>query len=78
MPGSIQSIERSAAILRLLARGSGRLGVGEIAHSLGLARGTAHGILRTLQRVGFVEQDAASGSISSVRPCSTSALATST
>ncbi|MDL4770820.1 MULTISPECIES: IclR family transcriptional regulator [Thermomonosporaceae] len=61
MPGPVQSIERAAAILRLLARGSGRLGVGEIAGSLGLARGTAHGILRTLQRVGFVEQDAATG-----------------
>jgi DNA-binding IclR family transcriptional regulator len=61
MPGSIQSIERAAAILRLMARGSGRLGVGEIAHSLGLARGTTHGILRTLQRVGFVEQDETSG-----------------
>ncbi|TVT36525.1 IclR family transcriptional regulator [Amycolatopsis rhizosphaerae] len=57
MPGPIQSIERAAAILRLLARGSGRLGVGEIAESLELAKGTAHGILRTLQGVGFVEQD---------------------
>jgi DNA-binding IclR family transcriptional regulator len=61
MPGPIQSIERAAAILRLLAGGSGRLGVGEIADSLGLARGTAHGILRTLQGVGFVEQDDATG-----------------
>ncbi|WP_158892963.1 IclR family transcriptional regulator [Amycolatopsis anabasis] len=61
MPGPVQSIERAAAILRLLARGSGRLGVGEIATSLELAKGTAHGILRTLQRVGFVEQDRDSG-----------------
>ena len=61
MPGSVQSIERAAAILRLLARGSGRLGVGEISTSLGLAKGTTHGILRTLQDVGFVEQDTASG-----------------
>ena len=61
MPGPVQSIERAAAILRLLARGSGRLGVGEIATSLGLAKGTTHGILRTLQGVGFVEQDKASG-----------------
>jgi DNA-binding IclR family transcriptional regulator len=61
MPGPVQSIERAAAILRLLARGSGRLGVGEIAASLGLAKGTTHGILRTLQGVGFVEQDKASG-----------------
>src|SRR5882724_6578870 len=61
MPGPVQSIERAAAILRLLARGSGRLGVGEIATSLGLAKGTTHGILRTLQGVGFVEQDKGSG-----------------
>lgn len=61
MPGSVQSIERAAAILRLLARGPGRLGVGEISTSLGLAKTTTHGILRTLQDVGFVEQDKASG-----------------
>src|SRR5882757_8884440 len=61
VPGPVQSIERAAAILRLLARGSGRLGVGEIAHSLELAKGTAHGILRTLQGVGFIEQDTATG-----------------
>ncbi|WP_169988417.1 IclR family transcriptional regulator [Microbispora sp. H10836] len=61
MPGPVQSIERAAAVLRLLAQGSGRLGLTEIANSLGLARGTAHGILRTLQLVGFVEQDEATG-----------------
>lgn len=61
MPGPVQAIERAAAVLRLLARGSGRLGVGEIAASLDLAKGTAHGILRTLQGVGFVEQDAPTG-----------------
>jgi DNA-binding IclR family transcriptional regulator len=61
VPGPIQSIERAAAILKLLARGSGRLGVGEIAESLELAKGTAHGILRTLQGVGFVEQDRDTG-----------------
>jgi DNA-binding IclR family transcriptional regulator len=61
MPGPIQSIERAAAILRLLAHGSGRLGVGDIAAALDLAKPTAHGILRTLQGVGFVDQDAATG-----------------
>ncbi|MBL1078167.1 IclR family transcriptional regulator [Nocardia sp. 2] len=61
MPGPIQSIERAAAVLRLLARGSGRMGVGEIAAALGLAKPTAHGILRTLQGVGFVDQDPVSG-----------------
>ncbi|MFF0636110.1 IclR family transcriptional regulator [Nocardia sp. NPDC004151] len=61
MPGPIQSIERAAAMLRLLARGSGRMAVGEIAAALGLAKPTAHGILRTLQGVGFVDQDPVSG-----------------
>ena len=61
MPGPIQSIERAAAMLRLLARGSGHHGLAEIAAALGLAKGTAHGILRTLQRVEFVEQDQSTG-----------------
>jgi DNA-binding IclR family transcriptional regulator len=61
VPGQVQSIARAAAILRLLAGSSGRLGLAEIARSLDLAKGTAHGILRTLQDVGFVEQDRTSG-----------------
>ena len=61
MPKSIQSIERAAAVLRLLARGPGRLGVVELAGSLGLPKGTVHGILRTLAGVGFVEQDGITG-----------------
>jgi DNA-binding IclR family transcriptional regulator len=61
VPGSIQSIERAAAILRLLSGRARRLGVGELAGELGLPKGTVHGILRTLQNVGFVEQDAESG-----------------
>jgi DNA-binding IclR family transcriptional regulator len=61
VPGTVQSIERAAAVLRVLAGGPGRLGLAEIARSLDLAKGTAHGILRTLQLVGFVEQDRVSG-----------------
>ena len=61
MPGHIQSIERAAAILRLLSGRTRRLGVGELAGELELPKGTVHGLLRTLQRVGFVEQDAESG-----------------
>ncbi|MFE7430351.1 IclR family transcriptional regulator, partial [Streptomyces sp. NPDC057545] len=61
MAKNIQSLERAAAMLRLLAGGERRLGLSDIASSLGLAKGTAHGILRTLQHEGFVEQDAASG-----------------
>ncbi|KRV50244.1 IclR family transcriptional regulator [Wenjunlia vitaminophila] len=61
MPGPIQSLERAAAILRLLAGGERRLGLSEVSSTLGLAKGTAHGILRTLQQEGFVEQDPVSG-----------------
>ncbi|MFM9367834.1 IclR family transcriptional regulator [Streptomyces sp. Da 82-17] len=61
MAKNIQSLERAAAMLRLLAGGERRLGLSDIASALGLAKGTAHGILRTLQQEGFVEQDAASG-----------------
>jgi DNA-binding IclR family transcriptional regulator len=61
VPGSIQSIERAAAILRLLSGRARRLGVRELAGELGLPKGTVHGILRTLLHVGFVEQDAESG-----------------
>ncbi|MDR3081779.1 MAG: IclR family transcriptional regulator, partial [Streptomyces sp.] len=46
---------------RLLAGGERRLGLSDISQSLGLAKGTAHGILRTLQQEGFVEQEASSG-----------------
>ncbi len=61
MPGHIQSIERAAAILRLLSGRSLRLGVGELACELSLPKGTVFGILKTLREVGFVEQDPDSG-----------------
>ena len=61
MARNIQSLERAAAMLRLLAGGERRLGLSDIASSLGLAKATAHGILRTLQHEGFVEQDPNSG-----------------
>jgi DNA-binding IclR family transcriptional regulator len=55
--GSIQSVDRAARILKVLASGPRRLGVSEIADRLGLARPTVHGLLQTLQAHGFVEQD---------------------
>lgn len=61
MPGRIQSIERAAAILRLLSGRNRRLGVVDLAGELGLPKGTVHGLLRTLQHVGFVEQESESG-----------------
>ncbi|MBA2551075.1 MAG: IclR family transcriptional regulator [Nocardioidaceae bacterium] len=61
MPGSIQSIERAAAVLHLLGASSGPMSIGEIAVALGLAKPTTHGIVKTLRRVGFVTQDRTSG-----------------
>ncbi len=61
MPGTVQSIERAAAVLRLLAHSPRPLGVVEIANALSLPKGTAHGIIRTLHNVGFVAQDQRSG-----------------
>jgi DNA-binding IclR family transcriptional regulator len=61
LPRNIQSIERAAAILRLLSGRTRRLGVVDLAGELGLPKGTVHGLLRTLQHVGFVEQDAETG-----------------
>ncbi|AHH96165.1 IclR family transcriptional regulator [Kutzneria viridogrisea] len=61
MPGLIQSVERAAAILRLLAGPSRRMGVAELAATLGMPKPTVHGILRTLQHVGFVEQHEPTG-----------------
>lgn len=58
---TIQSVERAAAILRLLASGGRQLGVVELARAMDLPKGTLHGILRTLVHVGFVEQDVTTG-----------------
>lgn len=54
----IQSVDRAARILKALAGGPGRLGVSELSARLGLAKGTVHGLLRTLQEHGLVEQHA--------------------
>lgn len=56
MARTIQSLERAAALLRLLAGGERRLGLSDIAAALGLPKATAHGLLRTLTQEGFVEQ----------------------
>jgi DNA-binding IclR family transcriptional regulator len=61
MSKNVQSIERAAAVLRSLARGPDGQGVVDLANSLGLPKGTTHGIVRTLQAVGFVEQDRKTG-----------------
>jgi DNA-binding IclR family transcriptional regulator len=52
----IQSVDRAIRILKALAAGPGRLGVSELSDRLGLAKGTVHGLLRTLAAHGLVEQ----------------------
>src|ERR1051326_9332290 len=52
----IQSVDRSIRILKALGGGPGRLGVSELSDRLGLAKGTVHGLLRTLQAHGLVAQ----------------------
>jgi DNA-binding IclR family transcriptional regulator len=59
--GTVQSVDRALRILRALAAGTSRLGVTELSERLGLAKGTVHGLLRTLERQEFVEQDAETG-----------------
>jgi DNA-binding IclR family transcriptional regulator len=54
----IQSVDRAVRILKALSAGPGRLGVSELSERLGLAKGTVHGLLRTLQDHGLVEQHA--------------------
>jgi DNA-binding IclR family transcriptional regulator len=57
MPGTIQSIERAVAVLRVLGGADRALGLNELATALNLPRPTAHGIVRTLYTVGLVDQE---------------------
>ncbi|MEA2499147.1 MAG: hypothetical protein QOH26_1552 [Actinomycetota bacterium] len=56
----IQSVTRAAQILRTLGSGP-RLGVTELSDRLGLAKGTVHGLLRTLEANDLVEQHPETG-----------------
>ena len=52
---------RASALLKALGGDSARLGVTELSERVGLAKGTVHGLLRTLQDEGLVEQDEETG-----------------
>lgn len=58
---TIQSVDRATRILRALGSGTARLGVTELAERLGIAKATIHGLVRTLERQEFVEQDPGTG-----------------
>lgn len=53
----MQSVERAAAIMRVLAKESEPVTLARIAEAVGLAKGTTHGLLKTLLEAGFAEQD---------------------
>ncbi|WP_425461000.1 helix-turn-helix domain-containing protein [Leekyejoonella antrihumi] len=53
VPRNVQSIERAAAILRILASGDRPRPLGVLAELVGLRKSTARGIVRTLTSVGF-------------------------
>ncbi len=56
----IQSVDRAIQLM-LALQGTRRLGVTELAERLGLAKGTVHGLLRTLKARAVVEQDPETG-----------------
>jgi DNA-binding IclR family transcriptional regulator len=59
-PGPIQSVDRAAAILEILAR-DGEAGVTEVARELGVHKSTASRLLAALDRRELVTQDTARG-----------------
>jgi DNA-binding IclR family transcriptional regulator len=56
-PYTQRMVQSVAAMLRLLGSESEPLPLGQLASAVGLAKGTAHGLLKTLLNVGFVDQD---------------------
>lgn len=61
MATTIQSIERAADVLQLLAAASEPVMLGELSRMLDLPKPTVHGIVRTLVEVGFVAQESDTG-----------------
>lgn len=61
MAKAIQSVERAAAVLRLLGGAGHPLALSELAAALDLPRPTVHGIVRTLCDEDLVGQDPATG-----------------
>lgn len=59
--GSIQSVERAVAVLKLFGESEPELGVSELARRLQLHKSTVSRLLSTLEAGGFVKQDARSG-----------------
>ncbi|MCC7461767.1 MAG: IclR family transcriptional regulator [Gammaproteobacteria bacterium] len=56
---NIQSVQRATDIISLFCKAPGRLGITEIATALRLNKGTVWGLVTTLERQQFLQQDAA-------------------
>lgn len=54
--GSIQSVQRALRVLGLF-KTAGEIGVTDMATAVGLPKGTVHGLVKTLEKEGFVEQN---------------------
>ncbi len=61
MAARVQSVERAAAILQVLADEQEPTTLAHLAAALGLAKPTVHGLVQTLREVGFVDQDPDTG-----------------
>jgi DNA-binding IclR family transcriptional regulator len=57
----VQSVQRAVRLLRLLAEGGSRLGLGDLAEQVGIAKPTVHALLRTLEAEGLVMRDRQTG-----------------
>lgn len=58
---TLQSVERAVVLLQLVAARDEPVGVSDAAAALGVAKSSAHGLLRTLQEVGFLVRDDGTG-----------------
>ena len=54
---TIQSVNRAIDILSLFTVMQPRLGITDISKHLNLSKTTVHGLIRTLTRRGFLQQD---------------------
>jgi DNA-binding IclR family transcriptional regulator len=53
----IQSVERAADILELFLAGESELSVKDISERLGLSKSTVHGLIKTLEHRGYLQQN---------------------
>lgn len=54
---AIQSVDRALHILTLFSHRRPVLGISEISRAVGLAKATTHGLMRTLLKQGFLQQE---------------------